>query len=168
MTIIFDDEINLKSVDRFTNDLDNMVRILGKDETIDLYLSTNGGENGLMYALVNTIKKYSDKLVIYLIDIMYSSGFLMLWYLRDYNIYMLPSYQISMMHTVACKVSTRDVEMDVIIEELNKENALWASRFIELGVSKEDINKFYNKQDVYLSREQTLKLFPNIQEIEEI
>ena len=52
MTIIFDDEIHLESVDRFTNTLDNMVSCLKKGETIDLYLSTNGGENGLMYILI--------------------------------------------------------------------------------------------------------------------
>ena len=166
MTIIFDDELTVKSVDRFTNDLDNMVRNLKDEETIDVYFSTNGGEEGLMYAVINTIKKYSDKLVIYLIDIMYSCGFSMLWYLRDYNIYMLPSFQSVGVHTAAVNINTREKYFNSTIKDLNKDHLIWSNRLKELGLSNKKIKKFLKQEDIYFSRKQTLKLFPNIQEIE--
>lgn len=76
MTIIFDDELTIESISEFITGLDNLVRELGeREELIDFYLSTNGGHNYCMYMMLNSIKKYADKLTIYLIDEMYSCGF---------------------------------------------------------------------------------------------
>jgi len=166
MTIIFDDELKVNAIDTLTNNLDLLARGLGKHETIDVYFSTNGGENALMYPVLNTFRKYSDKIVIYLTYEMNSCGMLMLWYLRDYNIYMLPSFQCGLIHCIAFDSWTNSPLKDTLELEVTQENALWASRFKKLGLDNKSLDKFYNKEDVYLSRKQILALFPNIEEIE--
>ncbi len=166
MTIIFDDEINVDSVEKFCIDLDNIMRGLEEGETVDLYISTNGGHNAYMHVLINSINKYADKLVIYLTDIMQSCGFIMLWYLRNFNIYALPSFRESMIHKVDMVHSVSNKHFNRRTQRINEDNKTWYARWKELGLSKKDLKRFKNNRDIYFSREQTLELFPNIIEIE--
>jgi len=164
--ILFDDRIDKDSIKEFSNELESKIKELDKKEILDVYLSTAGGHPCYVSILINKLVKYKSKIKIFLLDSMNSSGFDLLWYLKDFEIYMLPSFRLSVAHKMAVSVSTSLPEYDIYIKQIYKDTLLWASRLAELGVSDTDVAKFIKGEDLLFSREDILKLFSNIKEYE--
>ena len=164
--ILFDDRIDKDSIKEFSNELESKIKELDKKEILDVYLSTAGGYPCYVSILINKLVKYKSKIKIFLLDSMNSSGFDLLWYLKDFEIYMLPSFRLSVAHKMAVSVSTSLPEYDIYIKQIYKDTLLWASRLAELGVSDTDVAKFIKGEDLLFSREDILKLFSNIKEYE--
>ncbi len=164
--ILFDDHIDKDSIKEFSNELESKIKELDKKEILDVYLSTAGGHPCYVSILINKLVKYKSKIKIFLLDSMNSSGFDLLWYLKDFEIYMLPSFRLSVAHKMAVSVSTSLPEYDIYIKQIYKDTLLWASRLAELGVSDTDVAKFIKGEDLLFSREDILKLFSNIKEYE--
>ena len=164
--ILFDDHIDKDSIKEFSNELESKIKELDKKEILDVYLSTAGGHPCYVSILINKLVKYKSKIKIFLLDSMNSSGFDLLWYLKDFEIYMLPSFRLSVAHKMAISVSTSLPEYDIYIKQIYKDTLLWASRLAELGVSDTDVAKFIKGEDLLFSREDILKLFSNIKEYE--
>ena len=164
--ILFDDHIDKDSIKEFSNELESKIKELNKKEILDVYLSTTGGYPCYVSILINKLVKYKSKIKIFLLDSMNSSGFDLLWYLKDFEIYMLPSFRLSVAHKMAISVSTSLPEYDIYIKQIYNDTLLWASRLAELGVSDTDIARFIKGEDLLFSREDILKLFSNIKEYE--
>lgn len=166
MVLIFDEELDENSVISFCDDLTTKIYSLRENDYLDIYFSTNGGENTTRLPITNTIIKYNEYLKFNINNIMISNGFIMLMEFLENNItvYMTKEFTYSMMHkTDASMYNHRPVGYETILNNyIKKYNNNIAKRLKKLGLTDEQMDKYNKGENVYFSREETLKLFPNI------
>jgi hypothetical protein len=166
MVLIFNDEIDNDSAIDFCDQLTSKIYTLRENDYLDIYFSTNGGENSSRLPIANTIIKYQDYLKFNIHDRLSSNGFLLLIELmqNDVPVYMTTEFNYCMIHkTDASMYNHRPYGYETILNSFIKKYNTRVSRELKkLGVSDEQIEKYNRAEDVYFSPEETLKLFPNI------
>lgn len=166
MVLIFDDELDEDSAIDFCDNLVSKIYSLREGDYLDIYFSTNGGTNSTRIPITNTIVKYSEYLKFNINSIMVSNGFIILMELLENNIpvHMTKEFTYSMIHkTDASMYNNRPVGYETILNNFIKRyNNNIAKKLKKLGLTDEQVDKYNKGEDVYFSREETLKLFPNI------
>lgn len=164
MVLIFESEINKESVQNFCDAVVLAINNLQDDEILNIYLATEGGTHNSIYPIVDILLRYKDKINLYLDHVMYSAGFLILLYIRSIPIKLKPSFRNAMIHTMYFDVNTADTRKREDEKELkNRNNSIYEKLKI-IGFTPIELKKFKNQQDVYISKERLLELFPNITE----
>lgn len=164
--IIFDDYFDKEPVKEFIESLEQKISLLEEGEILDVFYTTNGGSVAFGFIMRDILLKYKDKIKLCLIDVMNSSGFDLLWHLKDMTIYMYPSFRYAMTHKASNTLSTSSQAFDIEMNQLKDDTLIWNQRLRDLGISEHDINKFNSNDNIFIPREEVLKLFPNIIEVQ--
>lgn len=166
MIAIFDNELNDDAVAEFCDEVCNKIYTLREGDYLDIYFSTNGGENSNRIPILDLIVKYQDYIKVHLKSTMSSNGFLLLMELLENNIevYMTKEFLYSMIHKTDASLNNhRPYGYEHILNNsIKKYNLNVAKRLKKLGLTDEQINEYNKGNDIYFSPEETLKLFPNI------
>jgi ATP-dependent protease ClpP protease subunit len=168
MIVTFDDSIELESFLDFQNDLIDALSKINEDEEITVYFSTCGGSIAYTYCIYDLIKKYEKYIKIVFHTQLASAGFLLLYLLRDSNIYITDISPEFMIHKVGANIHTNYLEKENYEKELTAYNKKLITIFKKLGLSEKNIEKFNRKEDVYLKRTEVLEMFPNLKTIKYI
>lgn len=166
MVVIFDDELDDEVVEALCDKITNSVYSLREGDKVDLYFSTNGGTNKNRVPIVNLLIKYQDSINIHIHSTMLSNGFVMLMELLQENIpvYMTKEFVYSMIHnTDAALRNFRLYGFEPGLRKfMQQHNTNMLKRLKTLGLTDEQLDIVKKGNDVYFTREETLKLFPNI------
>jgi len=162
MVIKFSDKLD---TDTFNDFADLLLDGLSKTEQGDklkIFFSTTGGEVSCAYALYELLNKYKDHIEFYVVDTMMSSGIILLYFMRDFDIYIIDLDAELVIHKIYSKINTSHPAKKEVEISLNGYNKKLYNLFKKLGLSDDKLQKFNNTEDVYLSTKELMQLFPNI------
>lgn len=166
MVVIFDDELEDDAVSEVCDRITDAVYSLREGDKVDVYFSTNGGPNKNRIPILNLFIKYQDYINIYIHNIMLSNGFELLIELLDENIpvYMTKEFVYSMVHNTdaSLRISRLHGFEKGLTKFIQKQNQNMLKRLKILGLTDEQLDIVKRGDDIYFTREETLKLFPNI------
>lgn len=146
-TVIFNDDINLTTVQ-------NLIDKINQYSFVNLYFSTDGGHCTDMRILVNFLNhRYeNDSLKLILCDEVQSAGTLILLNYKG-PIFIDISFRFFMFHSFDIEMSTsRPYPGDKIAKEmLDIRNEEYFENLLKLGLTKLDIKKIKDGDEVYIS-----------------
>jgi ATP-dependent protease ClpP protease subunit len=166
MRLIFEKDITRESSQEFCDAVILGINNLEESEKLHIYFSTDGGYHHSIYPIIDVILEHQDKIELHIDHVMYSSGFLILLYLRNIPIRLKPSFKNAMIHTMYFEVSTADNRKKQEERELKKRNKDIQKHLEKIGLTDRELKRFKNQKDVYFSRERLLEIFPNIKKDE--
>ena len=163
--VIFDDVICKESVMNFVQDVKEGVAQLQENENLIIYFSTNGGEMHLLPIILDVFYKYREYIELRLNYVMQSAGLSLLLHLvkefPDINIWITDTFSNAMLHQVRTYLDTACKNKELVnkqVEEYNKK--LLTS--LKGKITKEEIKKFNNLEDLYFDRERVIKMVPSV------
>lgn len=155
----------------FVQDVKEAITQLQEHEKLIIYFSTNGGEMHLIPIILDVFYKYREYIEIRLNCVMQSAGLTLLLHLikefPDINIWITDTFSNAMLHQVRTYLDTSCKNKDIV----NKQVADYNDKLIKSlkgKVTKEEIKKFNNLEDVYFDRERVMKMFPSLLSVDYI
>jgi len=144
-TYYFNDEINSESVQE-------VIDILSIQPSVDLFITTPGGELSSMNVLIHFINNHPD-IKLHLIGVIASAGTFLL---TDCNkeIILDKDLDFILFHqgdrSVPGQFRYDPVDYKIMYEQLKETNDIWAEKFFKLGLTKKEIKLFLEGKDVVL------------------
>lgn len=154
-SIIFDGELNTESVRNL------IIEIEKDDQPIELYFSTNGGEDSISEFLSKVLKRESERIIIFAGDIISSNGF---WIYGKFNgLKCLSQGTSAIVHkswirTYSYDLTNKQSKGFNQLHELEKNNKSTYD-FYSQFLTKKEMSRFKNGGDIFLSTERLDDIF---------
>jgi len=141
----FDDSINTESVQE-------LIGILASVPSVDLFISTPGGELPAMKVLLHFINQHPD-ITIYLTHYVASAGTLLLTDC-DKEVYLSEELDLLLFHQIDREFGGRFRKQlfnsEILFEQIKNENQKYADKFKRLGLNSKEIKRFMEGEDIIL------------------
>lgn len=169
--VIFDDVICKDSVFDFVRDVKEGIAQLQEHEKLIIYFSTNGGEMHLIPIILDVFYKYREYIEIRLNCVMQSAGLTLLIHLvkefPDINIWVTDTFSNAMLHQVRTYLDTSCKNKEIVSKQVDEYNQKLL-KSLKGKITKEEIKKFNNLEDLYFDRERVIKMFPSLLSVDYI
>lgn len=169
--VIFDDVICKDSVFDFVRDVKEGIAQLQEHEKLIIYFSTNGGEMHLIPIILDVFYKYREYIEIRLNCVMQSAGLTLLLHLvkefPDINIWITDTFSNAMLHQVRTYLDTSCKNKEIVSKQVDEYNQKLL-KSLKGKITKEEIKKFNNLEDLYFDRERVIKMFPSLLSVDYI
>lgn len=169
--VIFDDVICKDSVFDFVRDVKEGIAQLQEHEKLIIYFSTNGGEMHLIPIILDVFYKYREYIEIRLNYVMQSAGLTLLIHLvkefPDINIWITDTFSNAMLHQVRTYLDTSCKNKEIVSKQVDEYNQKLL-KSLKGKITKEEIKKFNNLEDLYFDRERVIKMFPSLLSVDYI
>jgi ATP-dependent protease ClpP protease subunit len=162
MVIKFNDKLDTESFNEFA---DLFIDALTKTEQgtrLKVFFTTGGGEVSSAYAMYELLEPYKDYIEIYVVDALMSSGIILLYLLKDFDVYLTDLDAEFLIHKIHCKLNTSHPNKDKIEVDLKIYNKKLGVLFKKLGLQEDKVERFNNGDDVYLTVKELIIMFPNV------
>ncbi len=147
-TQIFDEDINVDSVQKLINELNNYSKI-------DLFFSTVGGQLTAMEALIHYLNSRKEDIAIYLTEEICSAGTFLL---TDFEgeLYLSENLDFILFHMgdrlMYSNRKSGAVSKKELMKQLKAINKTLTAKFEKLGLTPQEVKKFKQGYDVILYR----------------
>jgi ATP-dependent protease ClpP protease subunit len=162
MVIKFSDKLNTDTFNEFADLLLDGLSRTPEGDKLKIFFTTSGGEVSCAYALYELLNKYKEHIEFYIVDAMMSSGIILLYFMREFDIYMIDLDLELVIHKIHSRIDTSHPVKKQAEASIDSYNKKLYNLFKKIGLSDAKLEKFKNTEDVYLTGRELMIMFPNI------
>jgi len=162
MVIKFSDKLTTETFNDFADLFADGLNKTEQGTKLKIFFTTSGGEVSCAYALFELLNKYKEHIEFYVVDAMMSSGIILLYLMRDFDVYITDLDAELLIHKIHTKVNTSHPTKRQVEADINNYNKKLHNMFKRLGLSEDKLQRFNNTEDVFLTVKELITMFPNI------